>query len=498
MKRRLFLETALAMAVSASMPAREALASLDALTTVTADLGARTFGGTDVVIARRSAQAFADSLEGLLLLPGNDAYESARHVWNGMIDRHPAMIALCASGADVAEAVTFAAEHELVLSVKGGGHSYPGKSVCDNGLMIDLSMMNDVTVDPAAKTATARGGALLGQLDRAALAHRLITTTGVVSHTGVGGFTLGGGMGRTDRLHGLAIDNLLAAKLVTADGQIRELDAGQNRDLFWAIRGGGGNFGIVTEFVFRLHPFNPRLYGGSIFYGWNQARDVLMHWAEINDSLPDAASVEPQGYPGPDGERILELQLFYAGSHDEGRRVFSAFERVGKPVRVDLGIKSYQSVQTMWDGWTAHGQLNYLKSGLLPTLSADAIDAIVDNYEGDYLPGIWFQHLGGASSRVEATATAYAHRDVHSNFGIAGTWQQPTESEARIARIREYYAAIEPYMQGFYVNLHEDTAHRTRNNYGVNYDRLSRIKAEHDPANLFRLNANIEPAEPRG
>ena len=216
-------------------------------------------------------------------------------------------------------------------------------------------------------------------------------------------------------MHGFAVDNVLEATLITPDGQIRQVSADENEDLFWAIRGGGGNFGVATGFTYRLHPFNPTIYGGSLIYPWSQARVVLTFWAEVNDSLPDAASVEPQGYINEDGERVFELQLFFAGPHKEGEKVFAQFQKVGKPVSVELGLKSYQAVQTMWDGLTVHGQLNYLKSGLLPALTPAAIDAIVESFEGDYLPGIWFQHLGGASSRIHPKATAYSHRQAHSN-----------------------------------------------------------------------------------
>lgn len=493
MYRRTFCKSAVSAVLAGVLPARSILAALNPTPTIPSDIQALAADGQAITIDLAAASEFAAGLEGALVLPGDGRYEALRHVWNGMIDKHPAMIAVCANDADVSRAVRFAAERNLRLAVRGGGHSLPGKSVCEKGLVVDLSAMQAVQVDAESRTARVQGGALLGQLDEASLAQHLVTTTGVVSHTGVGGFTLGGGMGRTDRVHGLAVDNVLGATLVTADGQVRKLGPDQHPDLYWAIRGGGGNFGVVTGFVYRLHPFDPMIYGGSRYYPWSQVRDVLTYWAEVNESLPDAASVEPQFFVNPEGERIMELQLYFAGPHAEGERVFAAFEKAGPAASSDLGLKSYREVQTSLDVPLAHGKLNYLKSGLLPALDEDLIDVIVRRYEGEDLPLMFFQHLGGASARVDPTATAYPHRAVHSNFGIMAVWKDPGESERRIARVRELHAAVEPWMQGFYTNLNEDTASKTQHNYGVNYERLVGIKNRYDPTNLFRLNANIVP-----
>ena len=490
MQRRHFCKAALAAGLSAALSSTVRGRTVSDLND---DLPAIDFNGDAIVIERAAALELRDSMDGYLLFPSSDGYDTARRVWNGMIDKRPTMIARCTSDADVANAVSFAADRKLRLSVRGGGHSYPGKSACEQGLMIDLSGMSRVTVDPVAQTATAQGGALLGQLDGAALKHNLITTTGVVSHTGVGGFTTGGGMGRTDRVHGYAVDNVLEATLVTPDGRTRRLSPDENTDLYWAIRGGGGNFGVVTEFVYRLHPFSPEIYGGGILYDWSQAKDVLLYWAEINDSLPDGASVEPYLYPNESGEREVYLQLYYTGPPSEGEKVFTELARFGKPLRVDLGMQSYHEVQTMFDEATAHGTLNYLKSGLLPTLTPGAIDAIIDSLSEYRLPSCWFQHLGGASARVDPQATAYPHRDVFGNFGIDRVWTDPGLTETYITEVRGIYAAIEPYTEGFYTNLHDDTEQKTLNNFGVNYDRLVGLKTEYDPENLFRLNANIKP-----
>jgi FAD/FMN-containing dehydrogenase len=494
MRRRTFCGSTISAGIAAVFPATNLIAQIGGTTAVPGEIQAVTANGTEVSIAPVEAVELKESLEGALLSPGDDRYDSARRIWNGMIDKHPAMIVMCANAQDVSKAVAFAGERNLLLAVRGGGHSFPGKSVCEKGLMINLSAMNAVTVDAESRTARALGGALLGQLDGATLPHRLATTAGVVSHTGVGGFTLGGGMGRTDRVFGLAVDNLLGATLVTADGQVRVVGPDQEPDLYWAIRGGGGNFGVVTEYVYRLHPFNPMIYGGVLAYPWSQAKDVLSYWAEAGDSLPDGASVEPAFFINPDGERTVIVELYFTGDHAAGEKEFDRFVRGTRPLSSDLGVKSYQVVQTQYDGAAAHGRLDYLKSGFIPELTQDTINAMVESYEGDSLPSTWFQHLGGASSRVDPQATAFAHRRVHSNYGIDGSWTNPRESEARIAKIREVYAAVQPYMSGFYTNLNEDTKSKTEKNYGVNYERLLGIKRRYDPANLFRLNANIDPA----
>lgn len=493
MRRRTFCTSAVSAAIVTALRVPDVFPFPGAMAAVPPEIRAVTADGAELSIEPAAAVELQERLQGALIFPGDARYDAARRVWNGMIDKHPAMIAVCANQDDVANAVTFAAERHMLLSVRGGGHSVPGKSVCDKGLMIDLSEMHRVSVDPSARTARAQGGALLGQLDGATLEHDLLTTTGVVSHTGVAGFTLGGGMGRPDRVYGLAVDNLLGATLITADGQVRRLGPDQDEDLYWAVRGGGGNFGVATEFVYRLHPFNPQIYGGGLLYSWSQARDVLNHWAEAGDQMPDAASVEPGFWVEPDGERTLGVELTFIGDPGAGEREFQKWAKATKPVSSDLGLKSYQAVQTQLDGIEAHGRLYYVKSGFLTELTPAAIDAMVESYQGDFLPVTWFQHLGGASSRIDPQATAFPHRQVHSNFGIEGNWTDPAESESRIAKVREIYDAMEPHMAGFYTNLNEDTKTRTQRNYGVNYERLVKIKSRFDPANLFRLNANIEP-----
>jgi FAD/FMN-containing dehydrogenase len=485
MKRRTFCKSTLAAAAAATFPACG--------TRVAEPIAAVGLAGEEISLEAAAVQELGESLSGRLLLSGNEGYEVARKVWNGMIDRHPALIAVCTDAADVQNAVTFAGERGLLVAVRGGGHSFPGKSVCEGGLMIDLSSMHSVEVDAENKTAVAGGGALLGHLDTATFAHKLAVTTGVVSHTGVGGFTTGGGMGRIDRKFGLAIDNVISAELVTADGKLRQVSAEENPDLHWAIRGGGGNFGVVTAFKYQLHDFDPQIYGGNIFYPLEQAKDVLLFFAQYTDSLPDEANVELLVTTLPEVGRAFGVQVVYAGDHGDGEKVFAPLRAFGKPVSDDIGPMPYETMQTSGDAIFHHGLLNYLKSGYLAEFTPAAIDDIVGNYEGEFLPDFWTQHLGGRVARVAPDATAFAHRNVHSNFGINAVWEDESESEQRIAALRKFYAAVEPHMAGFYTNLNEDTEAKTWGNYGVNYPRLAKIKGQYDPDNLFRLNANIKP-----
>jgi FAD/FMN-containing dehydrogenase len=458
-------------------------------------IDAVTGAGKEISLESAAVGELADSLTGRLYLQSDDGYDAVHKVWNGMFDhKRPAMVVQCTSVDDIRNAVMFASERGLLVSVKGGGHSFPGKSTCDGGMMIDLSQMQSVEVDVEARTARVAGGALLGHLDGAALQHNLVTTAGVVSHTGVGGFTLGGGMGRTDRLHGLAIDNLLAATIVTANGDVLRLSDEENPDLFWAIRGGGGNFGVVTEFLYRLHPFNPTVYGGYLAYSFDQARDLLRLYAEMNDQLPDEANIEPSWIVSEDGKPVVGIEICYAGDSGAGEKALAPLLAFGKRLNGEYGPVSYAALQTQYDGAMAHGTLNYLKSGFLGELSEASIDAMIGNYEGDDLPDVWFQHLGGATSRISPTATAYSHRAAHYNLGMNALWQNESMSEHKIESLRHYYNAVSPHMGGFYTNLNDESESATWGNYGENYPRLSALKAKYDPTNLFRLNANIRPA----
>ena len=486
MKRRTFCKTTLAAAVAATLPGCGS-ESTDVGSTIPAVTGA----GEELSIESAAVTELADSLDGHLFLQADEGYDAAKLVWNGMFDhKQPSMVVQCTSTDDVVNAVTFARERDLLVSVKCGGHSMPGKSTSDGGMMIDLSQMHSVDVDADAMTMRADGGSLLGHLDTASMAQNTMTTTGIVSHTGTGGFTLGGGFGRTDRKMGMTIDNLLAVTVVTASGDVVRASKDENSDLFWGLRGGGGNFGVATEFVYRLHPFNPTVYGGNLIYDIN--KDFLEFYSELNETVPDEANIEPNFHPGEDGKMIADVGVTWCGDHAAGEKALASMLAFPGLKNGELGPRSYHDIQTDADGLLGHGKQYYLKSSFLKELTPEVIEVIVE-FANRGAAGSWFQHLGGASSRVSPDATAFAHRDVAFNFGMMYFGDDPAQNEAGIAAVREYYKAMEPHLAGFYTNLNDDTEQKTWGNYGPNYPRLVELKNRYDPGNLFRLNANIKP-----
>ncbi len=490
MRRRTFCKTALSAAVTAALAA----CGKDTSPT-TPDVGSRipaiSMQGDELSIEKAAVDELRDALEGTLYLQADSGYASAKQIWNGMFDaKRPALIAQCLSTKDVVTAVDFARDRALLLSVKCGGHSLPGKSTSDGGMMIDLSRMHRVDVDVETLSARAEGGALLGHLDTATLSRNLLTTTGIVSHTGIGGFTLGGGFGRTDRKMGLAIDNLLAATVVTANGDVVRASEEANADLLWGLRGGGGNFGIVTEFLYRLHPFNPTAFGGALVY--EMTRDFFDFYAELHETLPDEANIEPQLIKDDDGTPVAYTEVTWAGDHQAGAKALAPMLDFPGLISGELGPLSYQELQTSADDFLGHGRQYYLKSSFLKQLTPDAIDVILE-YSTRPGPAAWFQHMGGVTARIAADATAFAHRDVAFNFGIMYIGDDPADNDAGRAGVREYYAAMEPYFAGFYTNLNDDSKEKIWGNYGPNYPRLVELKNVYDPTNLFRLNANIRP-----
>ena len=490
MKRRTFCKSAVAATIATSLSACGARQQASDPGT---SISAVSMHGDELSIESAAVEELRGSIDGSIVLQGDDGYDAAKRVWNGMFDhKRPALVVQCTSTGDVVNAVDFGRDKNLLVSVKGGGHSLPGKSTSDGGMMIDLSQMHSTDINAEAMTLRADGGSLLGHIDTAASAHNMMTTTGIVSHTGAGGFTLGGGVGRTDRLMGLAVDNVLAATVVTASGEVVRASEDENADLYWGLRGGGGNFGVVTEFVYRLHPFNPVVYGGDLFYDIN--REFLEFYAELHETLPDAANIEPQLIRDPDGNRVAMVEVVWSGDHAAGEKALA-------PMLAFPGLKSgelapfpYRDIQTRFDGFTAHGINVYLKSSFLKELTPEVIEIIVEYANRDTLLNSWFQHMGGASARVAPDATAFAHRDVAFNFGIMYGAPDSSQNEIGIAEVREYYKAMEPHFAGFYTNLNDDDEKKTWGNYGENYPRLVELKNKYDPTNLFRLNANIRPS----
>ncbi len=494
MNRRHFCKTALAAGAAAALPGSVLSASYQTMMQALSDVPATTVAGEEAVLEQAAVDELRQSLRGSLLTPGSSAYDTARTLWNGMIDKHPALIARCAGASDVAHAVNFARERDLLVAVKGGGHSFSGKSSCDGGMMIDLSGMDSVRIDPNGKTGRVEPGVLGGSFDREAQTYGLMTPMGTVSHTGASGLTLGGGFGRTSRLHGLACDNLVSVDIVTADGRFLHASEDENADLFWGIRGGGGNFGVVTSFEYRLHRAGPMMIGGAVLYPMTGARDAMDFYVEYVSKAPRELLVDPYMMAGPGGNPAFGFEVCYCGSHRVGEKVLEPLMKFGKPIENHIGVKSYFELQTGDDEALRHGQRNYIKSGFIAGISAGLIEDMIDNYEGHPSMWIFIMHNGGAISDVAQDATAFAHRGAMGNLLVGATWQDPAEDEANIARIRAYWKEVSDHVGGYYVNLDNEDLKGVPANYGSNYKRLVELKNKYDPTNLFRLNSNIKPS----
>ncbi len=448
-------------------------------------------------IDRDGVEAFRRRFSGVLVSRGDPGYDAARGVWNGMIDRRPALIAYCANRQDIIEAVDLARMTGILTAVRSGGHNIAGASLCDGGLVIDLSRMNRVTVDPLNRTARAEGGALLADLDAATQAHGLATTTGVNSDTGLIGLTLGGGIGRLGRKHGLSCDNMVSAEIVTANGQLLTASEHENADLFWGLRGGGGNFGIVTAITYQLHPLGPTVLAGSLVYDWKQVRDALCLYAEFSSAAPDALCADAALVTLPDGNHGFAISACYAGPIEEGERVLQPLRRALPPLADRIGPISYVDLQKAGDASFPRGNRFYWKAQFLRQLTPAAADALIDRFPSVPSPRSFFvfQQVGGAIGRVPATATAYANRDAAYDSFPVSIWSDSAADEANIAWAREMYAVLQPFgMGGVYVNnLGDEGTDRVKAAYGENYDRLLMLKRKYDPDNLFRLNQNIHP-----
>jgi len=495
MKRRDFIKASLAGSAASAVPVHHLFAaSAAASSAIVTDIPAINLSGAETTLEKAALTELADSLRGNLIIAGHDEYDHARRVWNAMIDKRPAVIVRCAGAADIQNAVTFARERQLLLAVRGGGHSIPGKSTCNGGMVIDLSPINAVRVDPDARTARAGPGALGGALDHESQHHGLATPLGTVSHTGIAGLTLGGGIGWLSRQYGLACDNLASVDLVTADGQLRRLSEDENPDLFWAVRGGGGNFGVVSSFEYQLHNVDPTVIGGRIVYPLSDLRRALEFYTEFSAQAPRELAVDLVIEKPPGSVLGVVFYVCYMGKPSDSERVLAPLRNFGKPIEDTIGRKDYLTVQQQFDGPSLSPASVYIKSGFLTELSNGFIDALVEEYEprDNFSAYLWQQ--GGAIGDRSPTDTAFTHRDMVATIMISGWWMERAEAEQNVADIRANWDTVKEYTKGFYVNLNEDNRQKTHSNYGENFSRLQAIKREADPGNLFCLNANIEPA----
>ena len=492
MKRRALLQAAVGMA--ALWPTRSLLAQVAA---AGGELAAKTLTGGATTLTLADVEALASGLRGRLILPGQEDYEGARRVWNAMIDRRPALIARCAAPSDVIQVVNFARERQLLTAVRCGGHSQTGKSTCDGGIVIDLSPMQSVRVDPAARLARVEGGALLRHLDRETRAFGLVTTAGTVSHTGVGGLTLGGGLGRVARRFGLACDNLRSVDVVTAAGKLVTASETENADLLWGLRGGGGNFGVATSFEFALHPMDPMVLSGDLAWPYERAREVMRFYAEFSADAPDELNIDLSTIKTPDGRMMIGSEVVWSADHAAGERVLKPLRSFIPPALDTVRAVPYTEVQAQHDKFLENGIRDYRKSGFLVAIDDNTIDALLETLRSAP-PGLvrmTFQQSGGAIGRRAVDATAFPNRDSRYWVALASSFKDPAEDEARIAAVRAAWKPIESLTRGFYVNaMTEDMYARVDTNYGPNYARLAQLKRKYDPGNQFRLNANVVPA----
>ena len=445
--------------------------------------------------------------KGELFRPDDGGYEDARRIWNAMVDKRPSIIARCTTTQDIVRAVRFARENQLTLAVRGGGHNIAGSALCDDGIVVDLSQMKAVRVDPAARRATVEGGATLADMDAATQAHGLATPLGINSTPGVAGLTLGGGFGWLSRKYGMTVDNLESAEIVTARGETLRVSANENPDLFWAIRGGGGNFGVVSHFEFRLHPVGPDVLSGLIVYPFDQAKSVLQQYREFVDKAPDELSVWVVLRKAPPlpflpaevhGKEVVVLAILYAGDPERGKSLIDPLRKFGMPVGEHVGVQPYVAWQKAFDPLLAPGARNYWKSHNFSELKDELFDTVVDTIR--QLPSpqceIFFGAIGGATTRPAPDSTAYAHRDARFVMNVHGRWDDAADDKRGVDWARAFFKASAPFASGgVYVNfLTADETDRVRSAYGPNYQRLAQIKREYDPDNLFRTNQNISPA----
>ncbi len=448
----------------------------------------------------------ASSLEGDLITPNQGNYDEARTIWNDMIDRKPLGIARCAGTEDVVRVVNFARDNKLLLAIKGGGHNVAGNAMCDGGIVLDLSNMRSVTVDPSSKNVHVAGGCLLSDLDQATQEHGLVVPGGIVSHTGVAGLTLGGGFGWTSRKFGFSIDNLISAEVVTADGSVLTVSHKENDDLFWAIRGGGGNFGVVTSFIFKAYEAGPEVYSGIVVHPWENAKKYIQFHREFVRTLPDEMTlfmVLRQAPPFPfvsenaHGKLAVIVPFMYLGNPEKGEELIRPLREFSGTLGEAVGMNSFLEWQTGFDELNGHGARNYWKSHHLTGLADGLIDALIEAAENFPSPlcDFFIAHWEGAPSRIDENATAYAHRKVPFGINMHTRWMDPADDEKCVAWVRKVHENTLPFAKGVYVNfLSQEEESRVKDAYSEEgWSKLVRIKSKYDPANFFRMNQNIRP-----
>ena len=457
-----------------------------------------TLNGSRTALGAPQIAALRSGLRGAVILSGDEDYEKARRVWNGNVDRRPAVIVRCMNASDVQRAVDFAKERDLLVSIRGGGHSAPGYGTNDGGIVIDLSAMKAISVDPAGHTVRAEGGVLWRDFDAATQAHGLATTGGTVSNTGIGGLTLGGGLGWLMGKHGLTIDNLMSAEVVTADGQLCKASLTDHPDLFWALRGGGGNFGVVTSFEYQLHPVS-QVLGGMVLYPLEQAAAVLRFYRDICPTLPDEAEAHAALLTSPEGVPVAALLLGYNGPIDEGEKALAPARRFGTPLADLVAPMPYGARQSMLDvPFAEHGLHRYWRSAFTEHISDGLIDELVGAAAkfSSPLSSLILFYLHGAGARVPATKTAFSARRAQWDFDAIGQWADGSQSATHIAWVRDTWSRVESHLKGsVYINhvAADDLPEKVRASFGDNYQRLRQLKGKFDPTNLFRVNANIPP-----
>ena len=452
------------------------------------------------MIDDQRVDALATTFSGELLRPGQDGYEEARRVHNGLVNKSPALIARCTSPADVAAAIAFARSGGHEISVRGGGHNVGGSAVTDGGVMVDLSGMKQITVDPDARTLRAQGGVTWAELNDAAAEHGLAVTGGAISSTGIAGYTLGGGLGWLMSMYGLAADNLLSVELVTADGEVLEASETSNADLFWALRGGGGNFGVATTFEYRVHPL-AQIVGGIIAHPFAAAPDLLRFYRDAIRALPDELSVFAALVHAPDGSgvKLSALVVCHVGSPEQADRDLAPFLGYGEPLMVHVGPMPYPELNKMLDDAYPFGSLNYWKSAFTTGIEDGLLDTAIERFESVPSPmtAMLFEHFHGEVTRIGVSETAVPHREPGFNLLITSVWTDPAATAENVAWTRESFDALGPHLAARrWLNYlgSEDDADAVRNAYGPNYDRLAEAKRRYDPDNVFRLNQNIPPA----